>query len=166
MAKCTYCGSTILFGGTKVEGMTFCNDTCLSRGRVALVGGQVPDDLVATEARTIHSGPCPVCGERRGPVDVHTSHKIASFILMTSWSSNPRISCRSCGVKSQLGALFYSLFLGWWGIPWGIIMTPVQVIKNIIALLHSETSVNPTPRLEQLVRMGIASQALEAREQE
>ena len=162
MAKCAYCGTTVLFGGKKIEDITFCNDTCLSKGKIALVARQVPDEVVTNEARVIHSGPCPVCGEKRGPVDVHTSHKVTSFILMTSWSSTPRISCRSCGVKSQLSALFYSLFLGWWGFPWGIIMTPVQVVKNIAALLHSETSVNPTPKLEQLVRMGIASQALEA----
>lgn len=165
MAKCAYCGSTVLFGGKKVESLTFCNDTCLSKGRVALVAGQVPDDLVATQARAIHSGPCPVCGEKRGPVDVHTSHKVTSFILMTSWSSTPRISCRSCGVKSQFDALVYSLFLGWWGLPWGILMTPVQIVKNIVALLHSETSVNPTPQLEQLIRNSIASQALETNEQ-
>ena len=165
MAKCTYCGTTVLFGGKKVEGLTFCNNKCLAKGQVALVAGQVPDNIVTAQAREIHAGACPVCGERRGPVDVHTSHKVASFLIMTSWSSTPRVSCSSCASRAQLGALFYSILLGWWGIPWGIIMTPVQVVKNIAALLRSSESLTPSDQLEQLVRMSIASNALEANRQ-
>lgn len=165
MAKCAYCGTTILFGGKKVEDLTFCSTKCLTKGQVALVARTVPDDLVVSQARTVHAGPCPVCNQKRGPVDVHTSHKVASFILMTSWSSNPRVSCRSCGVKAQFGGLLYSLFLGWWGFPWGILMTPVQVTKNIFGMLRSDTSVNPSEQLEQIVRMNIAVQALENQQQ-
>jgi hypothetical protein len=165
MAKCAYCGTTILFGGKKIEDLTFCSDKCLANGQVALVAKQVPDDLVASQARTIHAGPCPVCSQRRGPVDVHTSHKVTSFILMTQWSSNPRVSCRSCGVKAQAVGLLHSLFLGWWGFPWGILMTPVQIIKNLAGMLRNETSMNPSGQLEQLVRMNIAANALEAHRQ-
>jgi hypothetical protein len=164
MAKCAYCGTTVLFGGKKEEGFTFCNNKCLSEGRVVLVAKQVPNDLVSQEARVVHSGPCPVCNQKRGPVDVHTSHKVASFVLMTSWSSTPRVSCSSCGTKAKLGAVVYSLVLGWWGLPWGIIMTPVQVLKNLVPLLRSETSATPSGQLEQFVRNSIASQALEAKD--
>ena len=162
MAKCAFCGTTILFGGKKVEGLTFCNNKCLVNGRLAFVAREIPNDVVASQARAVHGGPCPVCGEHRGPVDVHTSHKVASFLIMTSWSSTPRVSCRSCGTRAQIGALFYSLALGWWGIPWGILMTPVQVVKNLTALLHSEQSLTPSDQLEQLIRISMASQGLEA----
>lgn len=161
MAKCAYCGTTVLFGGKKVEDLTFCNDKCLENGQVALIAKQVPDDLVATQARAVYSGPCPVCGQKRGPVDVHTSHKVASFLVMTSWSSTPRISCNACGTRAQAGALAYSMLLGWWGVPWGIIMTPVQIVKNLVAILRSDTSANPSTQLEQLVRNGIAAQVYE-----
>jgi hypothetical protein len=160
MPKCAYCNSTLLFGGKKVDDMTFCNAKCLSQGQLLIVARNIPNDLVSTQARNIHSGTCPVCHEQRGQVDVHTSHKIMSFVLMTSWSSNPRISCRSCGVKSQLGATVYSLLLGWWGIPWGLLITPVQIFKNIFAMLRNVESVTPSPQLEQMVRLAIASQAL------
>jgi DNA-directed RNA polymerase subunit RPC12/RpoP len=162
MARCAYCGTTILFGGKAVEGLRFCNDKCLSNGQAALVARRVPDDVVATQARSVHAGACPVCGRKRGPVDVHTSHKISSFIFMTSWSSTPRISCTTCGKKAQLGALVHSLLLGWWGVPWGLLLTPVQVVKNLIGLLRSETSTKPSEQLKQLIRMGIASQTLAA----
>lgn len=164
MAKCAYCGTTILFGGRKAEDLRFCNDKCLASGQVLLVAGQVPETLVGSQAREIFSGPCPVCNQKQGPVDVHASHKIMSFLIMTSWSSNPRVSCNRCGTKAQLGALVYSILLGWWGIPWGILMTPVQIGKNIIALLKTDTSTEPSDQLRQIVRMSIASQALESNE--
>lgn len=165
MATCASCGTTILFGGKKIDDLRFCNDKCMTDGQVLLVASQVPADVVATQARAIHAGSCPVCQQSRGPVDVHTSHKVASFLIMSSWSSTPRVSCNSCGTRAQLGALVYSLILGWWGIPWGLIMTPVQVVKNIAAMLRSEDSLTPSEQLEHLVRMGIASQALEANQQ-
>jgi hypothetical protein len=166
MAKCANCGTTILFGGKKIDDLRFCNNKCLANGQVVLVAAQIPDDVVAAQAREIHAGACPVCEKNRGPVDVHTSHKIISFLIMSSWSSTPRISCNSCGTKAQLGGLFYSLILGWWGIPWGIIMTPVQVVKNIGGLLSSEQSLTPSEQLEHLVRMGIATHSLEASQQD
>lgn len=164
MAKCAYCSRTILFGGKKANGLSFCNNRCLSNGQITLVADQVPDDFVFTQTREIHSGPCPVCGKNQGPVDVHTSHKVASFLVMTSWSSTPRVSCKPCGTKAKLGATVYSLLLGWWGFPWGIIMTPVQVLKNLGALFQTETYMTPSAQLVQLVRVNIAAQALETNE--
>lgn len=161
MAKCAYCGTTILFGGKKLEDLKFCNDKCLSHGQVTLLAEQIPNDVVAAQAREVHAGACPVCNEHRGPVDVHTSYKIISFVLMSSWSSNPRVSCGTCGKKAQFGGLLYSFFLGWWGIPWGLIMTPVQVVRNLAALFRSDDSLTPSEQLEQLVRMNIATQAIE-----
>ena len=165
MATCAHCGKTILFGGKKLEDRRFCSKACLSHGHVAVLAEQIPDDVVAAQAREIHAGACPVCNEQRGPVDVHTSHKIISFILMSSWSSNPRVSCGSCAKKAQFGGLLYSFFLGWWGIPWGIIMTPVQVVKNLAALFRSEESLTPSEQLQQLVRMNIANQVIESQPQ-
>jgi len=160
MAKCAYCGTTVLFGGKKTDGFTFCNATCLAKGQVMLVAKQVPDEAVSRAAQTIYSGPCPVCKGQSGPIDVHTSHTVTSFILMTSWSSSPRVSCKSCGVKSQLGAMAHSLFLGWWGFPWGILITPVQVVKNVIGMARRGESHAPSTELERMVRLNIASQAL------
>lgn len=165
MAKCAFCDRTILFGGKKAEGLAFCNDKCLSSAQFALVADQVPEDIVFSQVREIHSGPCPVCGQSRGLVDVHTSHKVASFFVITSWSSAPRISCNTCGIKAKLGATVYSLVLGWWGVPWGFVMTPVQVLRNLVGLLSMETSMTPSAKLEQLVRLNIASQIFEEKKQ-
>ena len=160
MAKCAYCGSMLLFGGKKEGDLRFCNDACWQKGRVLVVARQIPDEVVKQRTHEIHGGACPRCNQRRGPVDVHTSHKVWSMILMTSWSSVPQISCRSCGVKSMLSATASSLLLGWWGIPWGIFITPVQISKNIWGLVRSDESAHPSGKLEQMVRVGLASHAL------
>ena len=44
-------------------------------------------------------------------------------------------------------------------------MTPVQIGKNLIGMMRSETSVNPSEQLEQIVRLNIAANALEANQQ-
>jgi len=34
------------------------------------------------------------------------------------------------GLRRGFGYSLISLFLGWWGIPWGIIYTPLTIITN------------------------------------
>lgn len=160
MAKCSYCSTTLIFGGKKEGDLRFCNDECWQKGRVLLIANEIPDDVIKQYARDIHSGLCPKCEQQRGPVDVYTSHKIWSMILMTSWSSVPQISCRSCGVKAMLAGTASSFFLGWWGIPWGILITPVQIAKNVWGLLRIEESMQPSSKLERMVRINLASHAL------
>lgn len=161
MAKCACCGSTVVFGGQRVDALTFCNRKCLAKGHVVVVAGQVPEDVAREHALAVHSGSCPVCNKRRGPVELHTSYKVSSFLVMTSWASMPRVSCNSCGKKAQLGAAAHSLLLGWWGLPWGLIITPVQLARNIAGLLHTESSLQPSEKLKQHVKMCIASHLIE-----
>ena len=159
MASCNACGTTILFGGKKEGSYRFCNDKCLSNGQVLFVADQIPDDVLQKYAREIHQGPCPSC-KGAGPVDVHMSHFIWSALVLTSWSSTPNLSCRSCGVKSQAIGATLSTLLGWWGFPWGIIMTPVQIIKNIFGMIKKPDPARPSAQLMQQARMMIATQAV------
>ena len=78
----------------------------------------------------LHQGNCPQC-QGPGPVDIHTSHKVYSALAFTRWSSHPVMACRSCGRKQQLKHAIFSFALGWWGFPFGLVITPVQVIRNI-----------------------------------
>jgi len=159
MAKCDYCGSTILFGGKRQGGLRFCNATCSARGALLAVSRQMPQSIVVESVQRIHQGPCPKCNGS-GPVDVHVHHRVMSFLVVTSWKSTPQISCRSCGTKSQLGDAAVSLVLGWWGIPWGLVMTPVQIGRNVYGMFHGPDPAMPSPKLEQAVRMHMASQAV------
>ncbi len=156
MAKCDYCGSTIIFGGKREADMRFCNDKCRGNGRLLTLSRQVPEHVVHESLWKVHQGACPKC-KGPGPVDVHVSHRVWSAFLLTSWRSTPNISCRSCGTKSQLGNAAFSLVLGWWGFPWGVIMTPVQIGRNIAGMAKGPDPAQPSAQLEKSVRMAIVS---------
>jgi hypothetical protein len=159
MAKCNSCGSTIIMGGVSDGEFRFCNDKCHYNGYLQSVADQIPENVLEQEALRVHAGCCPVC-QGSGPVDVHVAHKVYSVLLMTSWESQPFVCCKSCGVKKQgLGAAF-SFFAGWWGFPWGLVMTPVQVIRNIVGMLQSGDSATPSEDLRRIVSASLAEQLL------
>lgn len=152
MAQCNYCGTTVLVGGVREGDRRYCGSACAAKGRAAAQGRQLPDDVVRAEVARVHAGPCPKCGGA-GPVDVHTSYRVWSALYLTRWSSSPQLSCRRCGNKARgVGALF-SLVLGWWGFPWGLLLTPVQVIRNVAGMLRATDPRTPSPQLDSVVRL-------------
>jgi len=162
MATCDYCGSTILFGGKRDANGRFCNQKCQARGGLLAVSKQIPDATVQDQVMKAHQGPCPKC-KGSGPVDVHVSHKVWSAVFLTSWSSAPQISCRSCGLKSQAAATAFTLFLGWWGFPWGLIMTPIQIGRNLYGMASPPDPSRPSAQFEKVLRMTMAANAMQAR---
>jgi hypothetical protein len=160
MAKCDYCGSTIIFGGKRDVNGRFCNQKCQARGTLLAVSRQLPDANVQEQVWKAHQGPCPKC-HGAGPIDVHVSHKVWSALVLTSWSSQPEVCCRSCGVKSQAAGAVLSLFVGWWGFPWGLILTPIQIGRNLYGMAHQANPSKPSAQLERIVRMNLAANALQ-----
>jgi hypothetical protein len=158
MSQCTHCGTTILFGGVQDEGRRFCNEKCHEAGVLALRSQSIPPEVVAQAVAAVVDGACPVCGGP-GPVDVFTSYRVYSAVAVTAWRSLPRISCRGCATKAQLGSTLFSLLLGWWGIPWGFVMTPIQIVRNLAGLSKDADRTRPSKVLETLVRMRLASEA-------
>jgi hypothetical protein len=159
MPTCDYCGTTILFGGVKQGEWRFCNDKCRQRGILLDVGHRVPEEIVANHVQRLHNSNCPVCGGP-GPIDVHTSHKVTSFIIMTWFGSHPRISCSGCGTRARLMGVAHSALLGWWGFPFGLLITPVQILRNLAGILASGNSGQPSDQLEKLARMQIAAHVM------
>jgi hypothetical protein len=86
----------------------YCSKKCQEKGQGLQVAGQIPDEVVLQHAGEIHRGLCPECGGN-GPVDVHTSYRVYSLLIFTSWSNRPHLCCKSCGTKKQLGDAFLSL---------------------------------------------------------
>lgn len=155
MAKCSTCGK-IMFGGLRTGSQRFCSGRCQKSGRVLSAAAVVPDDVVESLARHIHSSPCPKCGGP-GPIDIYRYHRVWSAVLLTRWSSVSQASCRRCGLKSQAGSLAFSALVGWWGFPWGLIVTPVQIIRNIGAMARPPNSAAPSDALRRLARLQLAS---------
>jgi len=158
MKSCAHCGTTILFGGVSEDGHRFCNAKCHEAGKLALQSQRIPPEVVARAVAEVAGGNCPVCNGP-GPVDVFTSYRVLSALVVTSWRNTPRVSCRGCATKSQLVSTLYSFFLGWWGIPWGFIMTPVQIVRNLAGLSQEADPARPSKLLETMVRTGLARQA-------
>ena len=157
MAACSACGSTILFGGKANGDLRFCNTRCQSKGSLIILARRLPPDLVKERTRSVYHGACPKC-QGPGPVDVHVSYRIWSAVFLTSWKNTPRVSCRPCGVKSQLGDAAFSLFLGWWGIPWGLLITPVQIIRNIVAVVKGSSADGPSASLERMIGLALVAE--------
>jgi hypothetical protein len=161
MAACNYCGTTILFGGIKEGDRRFCGKDCHRKGHsLVLAESKIPQEFITRKTIQIHQGQCPKCNGH-GPVDVHTSHRVYSLLFMTSWKSIPEICCRSCGVKRQVGGAVFSALLGWWGFPWGLIMTPVQIVRNIKAIVTYSENSRPSDKLAHAVKGWLAQQLIE-----
>lgn len=163
MATCACCGNTILFGGIRDGDFKFCSKKCQQQGQDLLVARQIPDEVVLEQAGEIHRGLCPEC-RGNGPVDVHTSYRVYSLLIFTSWTNRPHLCCKSCGTKKQLGDALISLLFGWWGFPWGLIMTPVQIAKNIAGIIKTPDPLAPSDELNKMTRMLIASHVLAQRQ--
>lgn len=159
MGKCASCGSVILFGGKRLGESRYCGDGCLKRARLAQAAAEVPKHLVQHQVQQVHRGLCPRC-HGPGPVDVHVSHRVWSALFVTSWVSRPQVSCRSCGVRAQAGDALFSLVLGWWGFPWGLLMTPVQIVRNVSGMAKAPDPSRPSAQLVDAVRMRMAEQEL------
>ncbi|KAM3091627.1 hypothetical protein ACKFKF_32840 [Phormidesmis sp. 146-12] len=163
MAKCDYCGTNILFGGTQAYGYRFCNRRCQQNGYSLVAAQEIPEDHLREQVRLLHQSACPRC-KGQGPVDAHTSHRVWSALVLTSWSSRPHICCRKCGRIEQLKDSLLSLFVGWWGIPWGLIMTPIQVVRNVMGFLGGPTPTKPSDELYRLVQINIGAKILQSRQ--
>jgi hypothetical protein len=157
MTSCSYCGQRILFGGIKQGEFRFCKPECQSNGYILSAAAAVPVTAAEALAHQIHMGICPRC-KGPGPVDVHSTHWVWSALAFTRWGSQQQIRCRPCAVKSQVGNLVFSSLLGWWGLPFGLLITPVQVVRNVIAIASPPEPSQPSPKLIQIARLQLASQ--------
>jgi len=156
--RCAFCETWVLFGGKHEGNRLFCSEECRSRGILLAVSHQIPEPEVNQEVWSLYQGNCPQCNGS-GPVDVHTSYRIWSALLMTSWGSRVQISCDRCGVKARITDSLFCLVLGWWGFPWGLIMTPVQLLRNLSKPSRTKNyQTTPSDQLAKLVRLRMAAE--------
>jgi hypothetical protein len=162
VSTCSNCGTTILFGGVHEGQLHFCGQKCRDQ-QAPLIRAirNIPDDMVADLATEVHRGTCPSCGGP-GPVDMYTAHRIWSAIAMTSWNSKPQVCCRGCGTKAKLIAIAFSGAFGWWGFPWGLVFTPVQLFRNFAGLISTPDPLRPSAELLTYVRTTLALQSLQS----
>jgi hypothetical protein len=128
------------------EPPTFIRNAIRDAHGLTPVANQETEDYIREQIRAIHQGRCPRCSGH-GPVDVHTSHWVWSLVFFTYWGSNSHICCRKCGRDEQIKACLFSFVLGWWGFPWGLLRTPIQIIQNLTGLFGGPTDSKPSEKL-------------------
>ena len=159
MTPCDYCGCGILFGPHKDADLRFCSPNCAAKADWVRAALALPDADADQCVRETHQSPCPRCGGP-GPVDVYTSQWVYSALAWTSWGSRPEICCESCGRMKYVKSGVFSLLLGWWGFPFGFVMTPLQLCRNLGGLIGigSPDPNMPSPALHRMVRLHLARQ--------
>ncbi|MEM7436714.1 MAG: hypothetical protein AAF436_16290 [Myxococcota bacterium] len=161
MATCASCNKTILFGGETAAGRRYCSESCATADTEyrAVIARVSPQEAKA-EAKRIRHGACPSCGQDRGPVDVRKAHRCMSFLLWSQWDSPAQLSCRRCGITGNAKHFAVTLLFGWWGFPWGLIVTPVQLGRNIYEMVRGDPE-RASPQLVELARLqrGLALEA-------
>jgi hypothetical protein len=158
MAICDYCNKKFSLFGVYQNGYSFCSAKCRDRtGELLKSLGGVPPQEIESHIEQVRAGPCAQCGGP-GPVDLHHSYRVYSVILLTSWSTRNHFVCRSCARKEQLKSLGFSSLLGWWGFPFGLVLTPVQIVRNIVDLAGGPSPQRASPRLRNIVTLNLARQ--------
>ena len=144
-------------GGARAGDQRFCNNTCLQNAHILAITKDVPNDVLERKVEEVWRGNCPKCGSL-GPVDVHKVHEVWSALILTRWTTKAQISCHSCAVKRQLGGAAFSLAFGWWGFPWGLVLTPVQITRNIVGMSRGPDSSQPSEALKRSVKVNLGLQ--------
>ena len=159
MGKCEICGARILFGPVREGRHEYCSPKCRDQDVVSVVTQQLPEGLVTKNVLEIHEGSCPACGGE-GPIDVHVSHKVWSLLVLTQFKTEPKICCSRCGRNARIKAILFSGLFGWWGFPWGVLGTPVQIFRNLGRNGPAPNQEGPSPALHAMVSSQLASQYL------
>jgi hypothetical protein len=66
------------------------------------------------------------------------------------------LSCGRCGTTAICKGLAITAIFGWWGFPWGIVVTPWQLLNGAKALANRPRPDEPSDELNRLVRIQIA----------
>lgn len=84
-------------------------------------------------SRLLRNLPCPSCGNTSFRLNGTLTYTVTSFILFTSHRSDSFIGCPDCLNKKNNNAILSTALFGWWGVPWGLIKTPLYIYRNIMA---------------------------------
>lgn len=95
--------------------------------------------------------PCPICGKKQSFLNASNVVTVKSFLIVTTVEKPLIIACPDCILSRAKRALIKSLFLGWWGIPWGPIRTIHSIYVNLKAL-NSERYHTPTQEFIEYIK--------------
>ncbi|KWO56839.1 hypothetical protein WM28_03800 [Burkholderia ubonensis] len=159
MAECSNCGKTFFIGGQTIDRHRYCGAQCAQAHAMLVVAERLPAVTVHQYVDDCRHGPCPICKREDGPIDVHADHRVVSLVFVTQWATRRHVCCRRCGRKKQAMAILTSAVCGWWGLPWGVVFTPIQIVRNVLGFARREPA-TATQQFEQAVRRKLAAHHL------
>lgn len=80
---------------------------------------------------------CPICNQKTEKLNGTISFTVKSFVFISTFGRKPIIACPNCLDNENQKSINSTLLLGWWGIPWGILKTPMYIYKNINIKKHN-----------------------------
>lgn len=156
-SECDFCGSSARFSAVLDEGQRFCSKSCLRNARLLEISEDIPTEAIFQHACSIKQGPCPVCHQTSSKTEARRYYRVWSAGIITQWTKRTHVCCHSCGRKTNLGSLVFCTLFGWWGIPWGLIITPAQIIANIAEMFKAQSDPTPSDELLQAARLDLAA---------
>lgn len=91
------------------------------------------EEEIKSYAELVRDLPCPICNTTDDKLNGTMVHTLKSFIVFSYSQAEPLIGCSSCLDKANNRAILSTALLGWWGIPWGVIKTPIYIFRNLKA---------------------------------
>ncbi|BDD08693.1 hypothetical protein FUAX_11250 [Fulvitalea axinellae] len=99
----------------------------LLAGVETMADGGPAEEEVELFVKRLKSVPCPECGAKGKDNSGIIVRSVMSFILLTTYSAQPKVCCPDCAKRKKLNALIKTVLLGWWGIPVGLFRTPLSL---------------------------------------
>lgn len=157
MSLCAYCNADLIFHCYRANGKAYCNTSCCKQDEVRTVRiSAIPPQLLEQELRQLHQGKCPRC-QGPGPVDFHHSYRVISVVVSSFHEDREHLCCRRCGLKAQASDLLLTLVIGWWDIHRsGLVMTPVQILRNLWAMINAPDPLFPSAKLRRFVEIKLS----------
>jgi predicted house-cleaning noncanonical NTP pyrophosphatase (MazG superfamily) len=156
--ECDFCGNSARFSKVIDAGQRFCSTTCLQNARLLEISEDIPDEEIEKYAYNLKNGECPKCHKILSKVEVRKFYNVWSAVIFTRWTKQTHVCCKSCGREKNVWSIIFCLLFGWWGIPWGLFATPIQIISNAVEIFNSRNDdPSPSDELLQVARIKLAS---------
>lgn len=116
------------------------------------ISADISQDEVVRHAMAIKHGPFPMCCMQGHAVGIRTSCWIGSAIVLTNRRMRRDLAGRECGARRTRRAMAFGMVLGWWGVPFGLILTPWYAGRNAMALAGYPDPPHPSQPLLALAK--------------
>lgn len=151
MARCIRCRQFILAGGVREGADRFCNQHCYQRSLLERAHQLISDEELDERLLDVHGGRCSLC-QGPGPVDFHATYMRWSILVVSYGTGEYLLACRRCARARQRRDLLTTSLVGWWSLH-GLLLTPIDIIRQLRAMSDAPPPEIPSQLLEEHVRM-------------